>query len=73
MGVFPNDSSWKMQKKLPQGFLGKISCFNNSETSFEHNTVQIDHLSSHITGSSILLYPTLYCVHHYIVSSTLLC
>ena len=34
---------------------------------------QNDLLSSHITVSSILLCPALYCVQHITVSSTLLC
>ena len=47
--------------------------FNNSDKSFEDNKSQNDHLSSHITVSSILLCPVLYCVQHYTVSSTLMC
>ena len=42
-------------------------------TSFGDNMSQNNLLSSHITVSSILLCPALYCVQHITVSSTLLC
>ena len=47
--------------------------FNNSDTIFEDNMSRNGHLSSHITVSSILLCPGLYCVRHIIVSSKILC
>ena len=42
--------------------------FNKGDNSFEDNTSQYDHLSSHITVSSIL-----YCDQHIIVSNKILC
>ena len=57
MGFSPNDPYEK---------------FNNSDTIFEDNTSQNDHLiSCHISVSSILLCPALYWVQHFTVSSTL--
>ena len=52
-------------------FLMKNATKNN--TSFEDNMSQNDLLSSHITVSSTLLCPALYCVQLITVSSTLLC
>ena len=45
----------------------------NKLTPFEVNLSQNDLLSSHITVSSTLLCPALYCVQLITVSSTLLC
>src|SRR5210317_739652 len=45
----------------------------NKLTPFEVNMSQNDLLSSHITVSSTLLCPALYCVQLITVSSTLLC
>ena len=42
-------------------------------TTFEDNMSQNNLLSSHITVSSILLCPALYCVQHIIVSNNILC
>ena len=54
-------SQWYLMKNL------------TSDTRFEDNTSQNDHLSRYITVSSILLCPALYCVQHIIVSSKILC
>ena len=47
--------------------------FSNSDTSFEYNRSQNDHLSSNIIVYSTLLCPALYCVQHIIVSNKILC
>ena len=52
---------WFLMKKLTK------------RTTFEDNMSQNNLLSSHITVSSILLCPALYCVQLYTVSNTLLC